>query len=157
MKMDEQEFYNSEASEIISDASEELAALTVCYDSESAERIINFLEQEGFQVVATDWQGLEIEDLAAHVERGVNINVFSNDFYSAMMLLSDADDEQSLLRDLEIDNGWGICPKCRSKNLVIIDGKNIEESLLTYAKRFLSLTRALHCNGCGYEWKIDKD
>ncbi len=154
--MDDEEFQYYDESVDVSEASDELVTITVFYDLAAAERTKNFLEFEGFQVVATDWEGFEIDDLAAHIERGVNINVFSEDYYEAMMLLSQADDEQGLLRDLEIDNGWGNCPGCQSKNLVIIEGKNIEESLWTYVKTFFSLRRALHCNDCGYEWKTER-
>lgn len=156
MNIEEELHYSDEPIEVF-EPPDELVAIAICFDLAEAEKLKTFLETEGFQVVVTGCDDSEIDDLAAHIDRGINLNVFSEDGFDATMLLDKFREEQILAGEIEIDNGWGTCPKCAGKNLAIADEVEIEIPLLTYIKSFFTLMRALHCDDCGYEWVTEKD
>jgi hypothetical protein len=146
----------SDASEI----SKELVAVAVCYDLAEAEKIKNFLELEGFQVVVTNHDGLEIDDLTAHIDNGVDIKVFSEDGTEATQRFELRFDkfleEQLFVRTVGIDSGWGACPKCQSKNLEIITDTGFGKYIWTYITTF-SVMRNLRCGECGFEWETARE
>lgn len=157
---DEKKFPSLEFQDIdepteVSESTDELIPVAVCYDWAEAESIKKLLEGRDLQVVATSWDGLEIEDLTPYLEKGVNLNVFTEDGYEATMLLEGFRAGQEASGALEIDNGWGNCPKCQSKNLVIISDVRFGKAIWDFATT-LSARRALHCNDCGCEWETGK-
>ncbi len=137
-----------------------LVVFAVSYDLTEAENIKNFLYLEGFQAFITDAAGLEIDDLAAHIENGIDIKVFCEDEAEAIRQFEERFDEfleeQLFLRTIGVDNGWGTCPECQSKNLeVILDGSFSRDfwNIVTMSLR----TRFLRCGECNFEWETTRE
>ncbi len=162
----ENEFQYDEDSTVASEPSDayevfdQLVVFAVSYDLTEAENIKNFLHLEGFQAFITDAAGLEIDDLAAHIENGVDIKVFHVDEAEAIRQFEERFDEfleeQLFVRTVGIDSGWGTCPECQSKNLEIIMDGGVGRDIWNFVT-MSSPTRGLRCGECGFEWETAKE
>lgn len=113
------------------------------------------LDSAGVFAVIFDEHTVTMNWLFSDLIGGVKIKVLEDDLESARLILDS--DETGVVGEDEVQDSWGDCPGCDSKDIVYIpDKRGTFLSWLFLGFPFFPVRERMKCRVCGLIWKYNE-